>query len=336
MKKILSGLTFFLCTIGAFAQDPLFSQYYQAPLFLNPGFAGLTARQRVVINHRVQWPGLPQAFSTSAASYDAYLQRISSGIGVLITSDKMGSMNWRSNTVQVLYSYKVHLSELLIFSPGISFGYGSNGLDRSKLKMGDVLQYGGATMDPSISKLTNSNYMDFGSGFLLYTNNIWLGAAFSHLNRPHLSVLGEDDQLDMKTTIHAGVKIELTSRSRSARAVYFTPSFIYRMQGKTFSQLDLGVNFHADPISLGVWYRGKPFTKNVTNAISQDAVILFLGMYLKKFTVGYSYDFTISSLGPGTGGAHELSITYELPARKRYNKNKLIPCPVFNRKGYEQ
>ena len=182
-------------------------------------------------------------------------------------------------------------------------------------------------MDPAINKLTNSNYMDFGSGFLLYSKKIWLGASFSHLNRPHLSLLGQNDRLDMKTTVHAGVKFDLTSSP--AREVYITPSFIYRMQGKTFSQLDAGVNFHTDPISLGVWYRGKPFKKNVTNAVDQDALILFLGTHFKNLTAGYSYDFTISSLGPGTGGAHELSLIYELPAKKRLNKRKLIPCPAF-------
>ncbi len=329
MKKILLHLIFALVVGTAFGQDPLFSQYYQAPLFLNPGFTGLTPRQRFVVNNRIQWPGLPQAFSTYAASYDAYFPKISSGVGILFTSNKMGSMNWRSNTAQLLYSYKVRLTEELVFSPGISFGFGSNGLDRSKLKMGDMLQYGGATMDPTISKLSNSQYMDFGSGFLLYSKSIWLGATFSHLNRPHLSVLGQDDQLQMKTTIHAGARIDMSSRGYKARQIYFTPSFIYRMQGKVFSQLDAGVNFHVDPVSVGIWYRGKPFAKNVSNAIDQDALILFLGLHLKKITAGYSYDFTISSLGPGTGGAHELSIVYELPARKKLNKNKLIPCPVF-------
>jgi type IX secretion system PorP/SprF family membrane protein len=326
MKKILFNLIFVLAACTAFAQDPLFSQYYQAPLFLNPGFTGLTARQRFVVNHRIQWPGLPQSFVTYAASYDTYLPKISSGIGVLVTSDKMGSMNWRSNTVQLLYSYKIPLNEALVFSPGISFGYGSNGLDRSKLKLGEVLEYGGAIMDPTINKITSSQYMDFGSGFLLYSEKIWLGASFSHLNRPYLSVLGKNDRLDLKTTVHAGVKLKV---ARSMRDIYITPSFIYRMQGKTFSQLDAGVNFSADPISLGVWYRGKPFTKDIANAINQDALILFLGTHLKNFTAGYSYDFTISSLGPGTGGAHELSITYELPAKKRLNKRKLIPCPAF-------
>jgi type IX secretion system PorP/SprF family membrane protein len=333
MRKIFFCLFLISSAFTALAQDPLFSQYYQAPLFLNAGFTGLTARQRFVVNHRIQWPGLPQSFATYAASYDAYLPAISSGVGIIVTSDKMGSMNWRTNTAQALYSYKIRVNDALILSPGISFGFGSNGLDKTRLKMGDVLQYGGATYDPTVQKLRNSQYWDFGSGFLLYSKNLWLGASFSHLNRPHLSFLGENDRLAVKTTVHAGIKFDLTSKGYGSREVYFAPSFIYRMQGKAFSQLDAGVNFHIDPVSIGAWYRGKPFSKDVTNAMDQDALILFTGFNLKKIKAGYSYDFTISSLGPGTGGAHEISLIYELPAKKNPNKNKLIPCPAFYGSG---
>jgi type IX secretion system PorP/SprF family membrane protein len=332
MKTIFLKVIFILITAASAAQDPQFSQYYQAPLFLNPGFTGITPRQRMVVNHRIQWPSLPQAFSTYAASYDIFINEIRSGIGFFVMSDKMGSANWRSTTASLLYSYKVKLNEKIVFSPGISFGYGTNGLDRTKLRMADDLEYNGTSLDPELNRLGKPNYMDFSSGFLLYSKNLWLGASFMHMNRPNLSVLGEESRLDMKTAIHAGMKLEISRGPRAGRPIYLTPSFIYRMQGVSFSQLDLGANFHADPVSVGIWYRGKPFAKNVANAIEQDALILFTGLYLKNLTVGYSYDFTISALETASGGAHELSLTYELASKnkdKNRKKYKLIPCPAF-------
>jgi hypothetical protein len=107
------------------------------------------------------------------------------------------------------------------------------------------------------------------------------------------------------------------------------------MQGATFSQLDFGLNYHVDPVSVGVWYRGKPFQKDVSQKISQDALILTLGLYFKNLTVGYSYDFTISKLQTASGGAHEVSIVYEFSSKQRESKKKykLIPCPTFNSKS---
>jgi type IX secretion system PorP/SprF family membrane protein len=330
MKNIKLILIFMLIAVMASAQDAQFSQYYQAPMYLNPGFTGITQGHRVVVNHRLQWPNLPHAFSTYAASYDVSLEKIRSGVGVLFTNNKIGSAGWRSTNISLLYSYKVRLTEEIVFSPGLSFGYGTNGLDRSKIVMGDALEYGGSSLDPKLSDVRDQQYMDFGSGFVLYAKRVWLGASFSHLNRPNLSVLGETSRLDMKTSIHGGVRLDLNTNLRPGRPVYFTPSFIYRMQGSSFSQLDLGINFHIDPISVGVSYRGKPFSKSIAQSVEQDAAILFLGLYLKNLTIGYSYDFTISKLGTATGGSHEGSLIYEFKRKKQKpSKNKLIPCPAF-------
>jgi len=340
MKMKIKKLIIIILFTGshlAFAQDAQFSQYYQAPLYLNPGFTGITAQQRLVVNHRIQWPSLPQAFSTYAASYDMFINELRSGVGLLFTSDKMGSAGWKTTTASLLYSYKVKLTDNLVFSPGLIFGYGTNGIDRTRLRLADGLQYDGMSLDPDVARISQQSYFDFGSGFLLYSKAFWLGAAFNHMNRPNLSVLGETSRLGVKTAIHGGVRLDLSNgMGNGSRSSYLTPSFIYRMQGAMFSQLDLGINYHVDPISVGIWYRGLPLAKTAVNTVQQDALILFLGLYFKKLSVGYSYDFTISKLQTASGGAHEVSVIYEFsskPARRNTKKKyKLIPCPTFNSK----
>ena len=343
MKRILLILNMVAIASFSYAQDPQFSQYYQAPLYLNPGFAGITPQQRAVFNHRLQWPNLPQAFATYAASYDIFIDELRSGFGILLTTDKMGSGGWRTTTGSFLYSYKVRLTEKIVFSPGLSFGYGTNGIDRSKLRLGDGLEYQKGdqyySLDDAQSKIGRQSYFDVGSGFLFYNRTIWLGASFMHMNRPNISVLNDVSRLPMKTAIHAGARLNLSGTgpgTSTGRISYLTPSIIYRTQGKSFSQMDLGVNYHVDPISMGIWYRGKPFESNVVNSISQDAMILQMGLFFKHFTIGYSYDFTISEMQTASGGAHEVSLVVEFTARpisrKVKQKQRLIPCPTFNKK----
>lgn len=343
-RLVLASMIWVVGVATVYGQDPQFSQFYQAPLYMNPGFAGITPQQRAVFNYRVQWPNLPQAFATYAASYDIFIDELRSGIGVIATNDKMGTANWSTTTFGLDYSYKVKLTEKLVFSPGLYFGYGTNGIDRSKLRLGDGLQYERpgkpyASVDDVQYKISSQSYFDFGSGFLLYTRALWLGASFQHMNQPNLSVLNDASRLPMKTSIHAGAKIPLKGRgmrTRTNKIDYLTPSVIYRMQGPSFSQLDIGLNYHIDPISVGVWYRGKPFSQTVINSVYQDAMILQLGMYLKNLTIGYSYDFTVSEMQTSTGGSHEVSIVYEFvakPVRRAVKKKyKLIPCPTFNSK----
>ena len=334
-----------IMAVRANAQDIQFSQYYQAPLFLNPGFTGITPQQRVVINHRVQWPNLPQAYATYAASYDIFVEELRSGFGMLLTTDKMGSAGWQTSTFNVLYSFKVRLTEKLVFSPGLVFGYGTHGIDQSKLRLGDGLEFERDgeyySVDPEQGKLGKQNYFDVGAGFLFYSRSLWLGAAFHHMNKPNLSLLGDVSRLPIKTTIHGGARLNLSGGGPARNIVrmsYLTPSFIIRTQGPSFSQMDVGVNYHIDPVSVGVWYRGKPvlFDKSVIGGIQQDALILSMGLYFKSFNIGYSYDFTISEMQTASGGAHEISFIYEFqskPASRSVKKKyRLIPCPTFNSK----
>jgi hypothetical protein len=81
---------------------------------------------------------------------------------------------------------------------------------------------------------------------------------------------------------------------------------------------------------FGLWYRGLPIKQYEPGLYNNDAVIFLLGFKYEKLSVGYSYDLTISNLGPAAGGAHELSLTYVFnnpQPRSRFAKR--IPCPKF-------
>jgi type IX secretion system PorP/SprF family membrane protein len=329
-----------LVASAASGQDPLFSQFYQQPLYLNPGFTGITPQQRATFTHRIQWPNLPQAFTTYAASYDIWVNELNSGFGLLMTTDKMGSAGWRTTNVDILYSYKVRLNDKWMFSPGLSFGYGVNGLDRSKLTMGDQLEYNNQafnnpTTDPAYFRLSNQQYFDFSAGFLLYSSIYWIGGSFNHMNEPNMSIVNDVTRLPMKTTIHGGARIPLMGGMRtSSRVSYLTPSFVYQSQGG-ITQFNFGVNYHIDPVYLGMWYRGKPWENSANGSVNHDALVLQLGMFLDKLSVGYSYDFNISPIATSSGGAHEISLMYEFSAkpinRGVKKRNRLIPCPTGGR-----
>ena len=323
-------------------QDPQFSQYYAAPLYLNPGFTGITPEHRFAVNHRVQWPNLPQAFATYSFSYEMFVNELRSGIGILATTDKMGSAGWRTSYVGLLYSYKVRLNKNWVFSPGLYFSYGNNGIDRSKLLLRDGLEYDGQSIDPDVNRLGNQNFFDFASGMVLYNKSLWVGASAYHMNKPNISILGRESRLPMKVNIHGGMKLPLYAGPRDvSRVSYLTPSFVYKIQGSQFQQLDVGLQYHIDPIAVGVWYRGIPIKDDVDNEgetvsiVQNDALVFVMSLLFKGFQVGYSYDFTVSRLQTTTGGSHEISIVYEFSNAKNKRKKpmKLIPCPSFNSKA---
>ena len=319
-----------------FAQDPQFSQYYAAPIYLNPAFTGTTKEHRFVANYRNQWTNMANGYVTYAFSYDYNMPDSRSGFGFMATADRAGTVGMGTTTAGLTYSYKIPLSSRWVLTPGLQFAYGTRGINKDKVVMLDQLTFGNTTLesnDPLLFSVNNSNYFDFSSGLLLYNKNIWLGVSAHHMNRPNTSMIGESNRLDIKTSVHGGAKFKLYNTPFSNRIIpSVSPSFIIKRQGE-FTQVDLGVNFHYDPIMVGMWYRGMPKTDNPEQQlVQQDALIFMLGMEFNRIEFGYSYDFSVSSLGPAAGGAHEVSLAYHFhnPNRRKPKKNtKAIPCPAF-------
>jgi type IX secretion system PorP/SprF family membrane protein len=331
MKRLLSGL-FALMGLSALAQGPEFSQYYSAPLYLNPAFAGTTNDHRFIANYRNQWPNITRGYETYSLSYDYNLHQYNSGVGILINADKAGTAGMRSTQLNFIYSYKFNISNKWVIASGLNFGYAFRSIDFTKLLFSDQLQFDASgsspTDDPAAYNLNTAHYFDFKAGALAYNKSFWFGISASHLNTPNRSLINEEATLPIKTTIHGGVRIPLYGGPfKRDRISVLSPSFVYKKQGR-FDQLDVGAYFLYDPISIGLWYRGIPITQNVKDNISQDAVVVILGFNLERIELSYSYDFTVSELGPTSGGTHELAMKYKLAIVKE----KFIPCPTFYQK----
>lgn len=330
-----------MLSVDVYGQDPQFSQFYAAPLYLNPAYTGTgpKAHHRFAANYRNQWPSISNAFVTYAVSYDYYHRKLNSGFGVLFTSDQAGTANLRSNSVGLSYSYKIHVNKKWVITPGVQFSYNMRDLDFNKLIFSDQLRFRDRNGDVppvavSISRdYTPARYLDFSSGILVYNENLWVGASAYHMNEPSKSLVGEKDQVPMKLSVHAGYKIPLYHGPKGMKKMTsLSPSFIYKKQGE-FDQLDIGMQFHYNPITAGFWYRGIPITQDIPDHVNQDAVTFLFGLNFEEFLVGYSYDITVSDLVPSTGGAHELSLIYQFERRStakvRGKIEKFIPCPSF-------
>lgn len=336
MKQFYIILLLVVTVVVAHAQDPQFSQYYAAPLYLNPAFTGTTQSHRFISNYRNQWPAVGKGFVTYAVSYDVDLNSFNSGVGFMATMDQAGTAGLKSSQFNLLYSYKWNVSNKWVISAGLNFGYAYRSIDLNKLVFGDQLLFDSngnvPSDDPILFNLGSAHYFDFNSGILAYNKNFWIGFAVSHLNTPNRSLIDQEALVPIKTSIHGGVQIPLyNGPMKMENKAILAPSFVYKKQG-SFDQLDLGVSLLYEPVVIGLWYRGIPIQQNVVDNISQDAVVVILGFRFEKFEVAYSYDITVSELGPVSGGSHEISMQYRLPALHRARKpkpEKYVPCPTF-------
>jgi type IX secretion system PorP/SprF family membrane protein len=111
MRKALM-FTLLLCLSRTLlGQDFHYSQFYAAPLFLNPALTGSTELSRVGLNYRKQWPGLSQDFNAYSAYFDHYSFDLNSGFGFAVHSFNESNMNLNTTDISFLYSYKLQLAE---------------------------------------------------------------------------------------------------------------------------------------------------------------------------------------------------------------------------------
>jgi len=317
---LLSALT--ICT-SLKAQDPVFSQFYAAPLHINPAFAGVTDAPRFTVNYRNQWSSWPNAYATYAASYEQTVESLNSGFGFLLMSDNAGDGIYKTNRFSAVYGYRLQASDNLFFKFGVEAGLIQASINWDKLVFGDQLDPINGPTDPtnedrpaSLSKTV----FDVSTGLLVYSKQFYGGVSLKHLNSPNENFLQLNENLNagapMRITVHGGAEFALGRSNNQNGGAFISPNFMFIKQGP-FGQLNVGSYAGFGKFYGGAWYRHAS-----SNA---DAAIMLLGFKEGILRIGYSYDITLSELASapgGTGGTHEIALTINLDDSRALQRKK--------------
>jgi type IX secretion system PorP/SprF family membrane protein len=317
-----------MSSFGVQGQSPQFSQFYAAPLYMAPSFAGATDGSRIVMNYRNQWPEIPGAFVTYAFSFDHYFHNYRSGLGMLLFRDQAGTGRLATTHGGLVYSYNFQANHNWTIRPGMQFLYAQRTIDFHRNTFGDQISLDGTlphTLTPN--PIERIGYFDATSSVIAYSSNIWAGLAVDHLMRPNQSMTQQESRLPMKFSIFGGYRYYFGGSYSQQVRESISVTTMYRNQGH-FNQLDVGAYWSRHPISLGLLYRGIPFFNNQVHGIfNNDALIMMGGISTQNMRIAYSYDFTISRLITSTGGAHEISLIYHFNQGAPTKKQGTIPCP---------
>lgn len=296
------------------AQDPIFTQFYSNPLYLNPALAGSNICPRVSINYRNEWPGISGTYVTTSASFDRYLFGIKSGIGLLVTNDNAGRGTLKTSNVSAIYSKQVQINRNFSINAGLQATYGQKSIDWNKLTFGDMIddRRGFVYNTEETHDRNQRSYVDFSAGVVAFSKYLFIGGAAHHLTQPNEGLLN-DSKLPVKITAHAGGMIPVGAKSAETSV---SPNIIYQQQ-QDFRQLNLGVYVTKGALVGGLWYR------------NNDAFIVLIGFTHGVFKAGYSYDVTVSKLTNASAGSHEISIGMNFTCKKPRPKYRPSTCPSF-------
>ncbi len=336
MKKIYI-IAMILCSLVTAqitqAQDPLFSQFYNVPIYYNPSIVGLNPGLRARLAVRDQWSKLPGDLRNINFSMDFAERNIpgSGGLGLIVMTDNAGTGYLKTSIVGLSTAVRIDLQENMVTQVGIMTSFVQKTINWQNLVFSDQL-------DPIYGNIYESNfvppdddnviYPDFSAGgtfrFTETTTTLasvmgTFGVAMHHLFRPNESFLGLTSPLPRKLTVTGDMILELDAhsggpyfqRNDRSKNLKFNPGFIYEMQSD-FKTYSVGVNVLKSAIYTGVWFRNR-----TTDIIKSNDLIFVMGINAAisentRFKLNYSYDFVLTEIRPGTGASHEVTITFEL------------------------
>ncbi len=326
----------FLCFILSInihlrSQDAQFSQYYAAKFALAPSFAGTTDGGRGTTIFRDQWPLLKSTYITYGFAFDYAFPRLGGGFGAFAMQDYSNGGGYVITNVGMQYSYTVKLNHIWQLRPGLQFTGINRKIDLDNIVFGSQLSFDGTNNhNPVNLETSNLNIYETAISVLLNSDIIWFGANIDHLPLSKKSFSGEMYSLPAKFTSFGGICLK-TFQGRllyDKDYVYF--SYLFKYQDN-FKQLDVGAYWSNKTLDVGLWYRGLPFFRNNYGEFNNAALVLIVGIEFRYYSIGYSFDYSLSKIGTFTGGAHEISMVFLFNQGRKIKdkKYKMVPSPKF-------
>ena len=336
-KKVLSLALAAIAIYGkADAQSMHFSQYYNAPLLLNPANTALLPEHdyRVGANYRNQWASVPVPYSTFSAYTDFQLMRGMEkyncfGLGAAVFTDRAGDGQLSLTRGEAFLAYHLQLGESSILSLGGSASFVQRSVDYDKLTFD--FQWDGFKFNKSNANgegkqgLIKTNYTDIcvGLNYSYFNDNIFfkLGGGVANVNQPKESFYGGTNEIGMRPTANVDVTI------KAARNVIVNPSVYYTTQKDAY-ELVYGSLFR-----FNIRPENEAPVQLILGGYNRwaESIIGAMGVQWGSFQLMANYDHTISTLSVYNNGrgAMEFSLIYLGLYPSNSGNRKMLGCPRF-------
>ncbi|CAN5351189.1 type IX secretion system membrane protein PorP/SprF [soil metagenome] len=270
-------------------QDPLYAQYFNNPMLINPAFAGSNERLFVGVGYRTQWSGLDGSPTTFNFNSHMALANDKVGAGLIVVQDKLGE--FKTTQYGAAFSYKIKLTHST-FSFGMQAGavqYATN-MDGLNVLNPDQL------FVPFSEIKFNT-----GVGLLLRSDRYTIGLSVPQLLKNSVSQGGTDIKVQGQNFYLYGDYLFFLSED-----IEFKPSTLLRMTDGTPLSVDLNFN-----LTFKRLYTAGVFTRNA------NTYGLLVQMIIQNARLGYVFEV------PGKSSAlnfntHEVSFALSLGVLKSH------------------
>ena len=219
MKRFFFLIIIFF-SAKSLAQDPVFTQFYNIPDYLNPSFTGFSKGTKVGIINRTHWFGLNYGLNSQFFFIDNYFGNdaetgIALGLNVMNHHESVTRYNFTQ--VNLNYAHHLKISNEWYFNPSLTVGIGVKDYSFDYLLEDQILIFQGiinANSNDPVLLNDSLSFFDMSAGFLIFNENLWFGGSIKHLTTPNISFQNEGGQVKLEQflSIHGGYKIPFNTR----------------------------------------------------------------------------------------------------------------------------
>ncbi len=295
-RGLIAGLilviTVLFCALESSAQqDPMYTQYMENLVTINPAYAGSKDLLSMMVVSRHQWVSMPDAPVSNTFSINSPISELNMGLGFSVISDKVGPI--KQTGFYVDYAYKLHFSRQRTLALGMKGGVNFYDARLTDLSTNDP-------NDPVFASDINRNFLpNLGVGAFFYSNRYYIGLSIPKLIENEINKNAVSTQNISKEQMHlffmSGYVFDVN------RILKFKPSILVKYVKNAPVSFDVGGTFlFYDKLWLGAIYR-----------VGDSFAGLFQVQATKQLKIGYSYDLPINQLGAYNNGTHEVMISFD-------------------------
>ena len=272
-------------------QDPMYTQYMENLMTINPAYAGSKDLLSMMVVSRNQWVSMADAPVTRTFAIHSPVTNTNMGLGLSFLSDQIWPI--KQTGMYVDYSYILKFSNRRNLALGLKAGVNFYEAGIAGLQTNEP-------GDPVFANDINRNFLpNLGVGAFFHTDRYYLGLSVPKLIKNSINKNGIATEQYNKEEVHlffmAGYVFDVN------RIVKFKPSVLTKFVMNAPVSFDLNGTFlFYDRLWLGAMYRlgdsfGGLFQLQVTNQVK----------------IGYSYDLSISKLSAYNRGTHEIMVNFD-------------------------
>ena len=289
------------------------SQYAMTSLLDNPAAAGNSPCLDMRIGLRSQWVGFDGAPLNQFATVSGRVgseEGVIQGFGAYLLTDAIGP--WSNMRLNLAYSARVRLSSGSRLSAGLGLGMAQYKLDKVSLNLPET----GTAADPALVGANESQLVFPTLDVGLWYENRKTFASFSVLNltKTPLNNIAFGTAPARVLILSGGRYVPLDERFA------FKPAMQLRKTGGAPASVDFRGSFSMNKkVALGLGYR------------TRSALIATMNLkLLESLSVGYAYDFGVSSLNPAARHSHEIVLSISACDKNDPFFGSLGRCPAYD------